>query len=159
MGKIVIKEIKGNLLDTHCKLIAHGVNCQGQMQSGVAKALYEKWPKVKEEYLKMSKVWDCPDSLLGSVNFVDIQRRYDKIIVANCFTQQNYGYDGQIYLNYQALEFCFSDINLHCLTEGILEIAMPKIGCGLAGGNWEKVKEIIKEEFHHDITINVYFLE
>lgn len=36
-------------------LILHGVNCQRAMRSGVAKALYSKWPQVREEYMKFSK--------------------------------------------------------------------------------------------------------
>ena len=48
----MIEYIKGDIRDTDCKVIAHGVNCQGVMGSGVAKALYEKWPEVKKSYLK-----------------------------------------------------------------------------------------------------------
>lgn len=157
----MIKEIKGNLLDTHCKLIAHGVNCQGVMGSGVAKALYEKWPEVRENYLQYCHINRdfTPEEFLGKVPLVTIKRKYDEIVVANCFTQQNYGYDRQVYLSYSSMEECLMKLNKFMIINNYKEIAMPKIGCGLAGGNWEKVKEIINEEFHHDITINVYFLE
>ena len=152
----MVKEIKGNLLDTHCKLIAHGVNCQGVMGSGVAKALYEKYPEVKENYLSFCKLFKKPNAMLGSVHLVHIPRAYDQIVVANCFTQQNYGYDGQIYLNYDALQECISELYLYAINNDIKEIAIPKIGCGLAGGDWELVKKILLTE---DLTINVYSLE
>jgi O-acetyl-ADP-ribose deacetylase (regulator of RNase III) len=35
-------------------IIMHGVNCQRTMQSGIAKALYTKWPEVKEEYMRFA---------------------------------------------------------------------------------------------------------
>ncbi len=163
----MIKEIKGNILDTHCKLIAHGVNCQGVMGSGVAKALYEKYPIVKKEYLYFVNFKHKnlnPDELLGKVSFVDVT--IEKTVV-NCFTQQNFGTDGQIYLNFDALTTCLADVLCHAGENNIKEIAIPRIGCGLAGGDWKKVKKAIEDlqndlegfEGVEDITINVYYLE
>ena len=37
-------------------------------------------------------------------------------------------------------------------------IAIPKIGCGLAGGDWEKVKVIIEDVFS-EYDVVVYSLE
>ena len=48
----MVHEIKGNLLDTNCQYICHQVNCQGKMNSGVAKAIRDKWPEVYIQYLK-----------------------------------------------------------------------------------------------------------
>jgi O-acetyl-ADP-ribose deacetylase (regulator of RNase III) len=162
----MIKEIKGSILNTHCKLIAHGVNAQGVMGSGVAKVLYNKHPWIKSQYLAFCNDKDHPrnpDEFLGDVHFAN----HENLIVANCFTQQNYGTDGQIYLDYSALEECISSVLAYAADRNIKEIAMPKIGCGLAGGDWKKVKELIKEvqedldyyEGAEDIIINVYFLE
>lgn len=155
----MIKEIKGNILDTHCKLIAHGVNCQGVMGSGVAKALYEKWPEVKEDYLAyVNNYKTTADALLGRV--VPIKTTDNKIVY-NCFTQQNYGYDGkQVYLSYEALHEVLLTLLICIENRNETEIAIPKIGCGLAGGNWEKVKELIETVFKDSgITVNVYYLE
>ena len=44
--------IIGNLLDTNCQYICHQVNCQGKMNSGVAKIIRDKWPEVYTQYLK-----------------------------------------------------------------------------------------------------------
>lgn len=156
----MIKEIKGNLLDTHCKLIAHGVNCQGVMGSGVAKALYEKWPEVKTQYLAYYNDTDWvvePDEYLGLVHFAYLS---SNLIVANCFTQQNYGTDGQVYLNYTALDQCLETLKERSFVTEMHEIAMPKIGCGLAGGDWNKVRTMIEDRFRNsNITIYVYSLE
>ncbi len=61
-------------------LILHGVNCQRAMGSGVAKALYSKWPQVKEEYMKFSKEEMC----LGKTASVKVD---DNLFVINCWTQ------------------------------------------------------------------------
>ena len=153
----MIEEIQGNLLDTDCKLIAHGVNCQGKMGSGVAKALYTKWPGVKEKYLKVTDEFlghYNPDDLLGHNSYVVVG---DKVI-ANCFTQQNYGYDGQIYLSYKAMVGCMKALRAYMEGARLTEVAIPKIGCGLAGGDWEKVRDIIETVFPRKWKIKVYYL-
>lgn len=154
----MVKIIKGDITKAKQKVILHGVNCQGVMGSGVAKALYTKWPKVKTDYLSIcdEEFADgrTPDQLLGLVQPVRVTKTKK---VLNCFTQQNYGYDKQVYLNYDALITCLSSVSLHCFSKKIKEIAMPKIGCGLAGGDWEKVKKIVERIFGN-ITVYVYEL-
>jgi O-acetyl-ADP-ribose deacetylase (regulator of RNase III) len=50
-------------------IIMHGVNCQRTMRSGVAKALFTKWPKVKSNYIKLPK----EEMILGNVDIVSIE--------------------------------------------------------------------------------------
>lgn len=154
MEVLMIKEIRGDILETHCKIIAHGVNCQGVMGSGIAKALYGKWPQVRTEYMQYCKIEGIGDQNLGEIQFVEIE---SKKHVVNCFTQQNYGYDGQLYLSYSALKECLISLKADCkIYPNIKEIAMPKIGCGLAGGDWNIVKAIIESVFLSDFIINIY---
>lgn len=136
---MIVTEKQGNILEATELVIAHGVNCQGVMGSGAAKALYEKWPIVKEKYLKLCDAQlqvVGPEMLLGYTQYINVD---DLRVVINCFTQENYGYDEKLYLSYDAIATCFIWIE----SFNLKEIAIPKIGCGLAGGNWEEVKEII----------------
>ena len=41
-------------------VIMHQVNCQNVMGSGVAKALYTKYPQVKSEFHKLAEIYDTP---------------------------------------------------------------------------------------------------
>lgn len=41
---------------------------------------------------------------------------------------------------------------------GVEEVAIPKIGCGLAGGDWEVVSRIIDEATGDDLDVYVYEL-
>lgn len=45
-----IKIIDGNLFDSKAKIIAHQVNCQGKMNSGVAKEVRQRYPHVYRDY-------------------------------------------------------------------------------------------------------------
>lgn len=127
---------QGNLFDTECKIIAHGVNCKGGFGSGVAGQIARLFPFVKEEYFRKFQVegWK-----LGDVQFVVCG---DKII-ANCATQFNYGRTG-VYVDYDAIGNCLNKVFdfAHGCQAGV---AIPWIGCGLAGGNRGLVSTIIQQ--------------
>jgi O-acetyl-ADP-ribose deacetylase (regulator of RNase III) len=44
---MITRYIQGDITETELDFIAHGVNCQNTMGSGVAKALFTKWIGVK----------------------------------------------------------------------------------------------------------------
>lgn len=151
----MVKEIKGDLLETDCKIIAHGVNCQNAMGSGVAKVIYEKWPKVKafyHDYFSEFNAGDFGENFLGNIDDIIVDKETGKTVV-NCFTQQFFGYDGEKYVSYDAIYDCF-----HKLAFIYDEIAIPRIGCGLAGGNWEIVKRIIEDAVGDECTVYAYYL-
>ncbi len=112
-------------------LIAHGVNCQNAMGSGVAKALFTKWPEVKSEYHR-----EFDYMVLGDVQFVVVE---PGLIVANCFTQEFYGRDfGRRYADPRAVRACLEEVAFYSRNEwGLEEIHIPRIGCGLGGLDWE----------------------
>lgn len=152
---MIVEEIQGNLLDTSVGVIAHGVNCQNEMGSGVARALFVKWPNVKTFYHRFveQNSWEDNRGLLGDYHEVRVGNLLNKKIIVNCFTQLYYGYDGKKYVSYDAIFDCFKE-----LSTIYDEIAIPKIGCGLAGGNWEIVKQIINDATEDRCKVHVYYL-
>lgn len=121
-------------------IIAHGVNCQGAMGSGVARALYQKWPAVKGDYLK------CKGNMaLGVMQTVPVE---PCLYVANCFTQENYGRDGRRYASPEAIRKALTKVCEFLSKSTFLpeEIHLPKIGCGLGGLDWEIDVEPVLQE-------------
>lgn len=152
MGRLVI--VPGDLLQSTETAICHQVNCQNAMGSGVAKALYEKWPEVKEQYHKYCH-GAKPEQLLGHVQAVNINGKdidHGGRFVINIFGQLNYGRDGKCYTRYDALETAFDKIN-YALAG--YSLAFPYgFGCGLAGGDWATVYRLIRDHLYNtDITI------
>lgn len=154
--------IKGSILDAPQKYIAHGVNAQNKMGSGVAKVLYEKYPEVKEQYHSyfdnvVRRFDKRNDEILGIVQNVQVTNK----IILNCFTQEYYGrlnIENKMshkYVSYDAIFRCFTSIK----KQGIKEIAIPKIGAGLAGGNWDIISQIIDDATGDDLDVYVYYLE
>ena len=132
----------GNILDVKQGLIVHQVNAQGVMGSGIALLLRNKWPAVWEEYHKVVKQ-NQPDkglSYMGHVIYVQVE---PGLWVANVVGQQFYGSAGN-YTSYEALEMAFHSIN-NFASNNELDVHYPLIGCGLAGGDWTRVSQIISD--------------
>lgn len=166
----MVTVVKGDLLDAKETIIAHQVNCQKRMNSGVAKAIREKYPEVFEEYLETKPQ-------LGNVGFVFVPT--DKltgngITIANMYAQDRYGYDGKQYTDYDAFRMCCRCIVSKCryLEESInkkssyfdtnvnikYSVAMPyKIGSDRGGADWDKIMDILLEVFT-DVDLTLYKL-
>lgn len=133
----MINYIVGDLLEAKEKVIVHGCNNYGVMGSGVAKQIRAKWPNVFDEYHLKYKVFGLE---LGSI--IPVETTDGKIIV-NAITQDGFGKDGARYVVYEAVEKCFILINEKAYDWNASEIAMPRIGAGLGGGDWTIIEDII----------------
>lgn len=150
---------KGNLLNAfdegEIDIIAHGVNCSGGFGSGIAGQIAKRFPEVKRQYLFKynTKGW-----YLGQIQLVYLNNK----IIVNCATQKYYGKypESQLngmYCSYEAIRECMHQLKT-IIKDSDLRIGIPKIGAGLAGGDWNEIEKVINEEFN-DIPIYVYVLE
>lgn len=153
------KIIKGDIIElaksSEFDVVVHGVNCFCTMGAGLAPQMdkafgcsnFEKEnPKYRGDFNK-----------LGTLDFVELyQEREDlgsrwvrypdeeefitgkKLIVVNAYTQFKPGAN----LKYSALILCLQKLNYIFAGKHIL---LPKIGCGIAGGDWETVESFIKQ--------------
>ena len=134
----MIETIKGNLLAAK-GIIVHGCNAQGVMGSGVAKAIREKWPVTFKKYREH---YERYGSRLGAVIpvWVDVDT-----LVINGITQEFYGRDGKRYVDYDAVRSVFK-FTRGWAQEWNMPVNFPLIGCGLGGGDWQIIENIIEEE-------------
>ena len=157
-----IKYIKGDatepiIIGDKYSVICHCCNALGAWGKGFVVPLGQKYPIAREKYLKFIKMTK-EENRLGSVSFAKVT---DNIIVANIIGQYNiYPKEGKIPLDYEALEKGFRSVIEMFQTNNIpFTVHMPKIGCGLAGGDWNRVEEIIKNTFiSSNIEVYVYLL-
>lgn len=142
--------IIGDILDIKEGVIVHQVNCQGVMGSGVAKQLSNKYPKIKEEYLRVCKLESSKkgkESLLGHVQFVRVS---PTLVVVNVFSQLYFGRNKSIvYTSYPHLSSALSDVwSVSSRAKDILynNVYVPyKIGCGTANGDWDIVRPLVED--------------
>lgn len=156
----MIKVIDGDLFTTDAKFICHQVNCQKRMGSGVALQVREKFPHVYREYCKVAS-----PEMLGQVQIIPIKEKYlgydcgsllvpyKEQWICNMFAQDNYGYDGKLYTDLDALEKCFKHMNGRICERNNncgATVAMPwKIGCCRGGANWDEVYQMIDKIFKY----------
>lgn len=165
----MIKTINKDILTVDKGVIVHSVNCIGAM-GGLAGAIGQKWPIVKNEYIELitanrKQLW----KLLGTYQTVSVG---ENLRVLNVFGQYDIGggyYAGRK-TEYGTLlnalksvantEFPKDKQTIENLIDDeidyIEDIYIPfQIGCGLGGGNWKIVKDIIEESFKNSAK-NVY---
>lgn len=123
-------------------ILAHQVNCQARMGSGVALQVKQRFPDVYDAYLKYCQDKE-PKDLLGTVQIR--HSLYRNTPIANLFGQENYGYDGGKYTSYKAFEMAFNELCSYCKRNKFPGIVVPyKIGCVRGGASWEMIFDIMK---------------
>lgn len=155
-----VRTVDTNLFYLDCDIIVHQVNCQCKMGVGIAKDIKVKYPNVFTEYVHFCNLIKSDINLLGRCQIVEVERfdNFSPRYVANLFGQQYYG-SGALYTSYEALEMAFKElllwINQNHKNKKIT-IGVPyKIGCGLAGGDWNIVNKIILNVFDKEPNVNV----
>ncbi len=135
-----MKIIKGDLvrlgLQGQFDLIIHGCNCFCTMGAGIARQIKETCPKAFEAD---AATRPGDESKLGNYTCARIQTGEHRLTVVNGYTQFNYAGPG-VLADYDAIEALFTKIRTDF--EG-QRIGYPKIGAGLAGGNWDRISRII----------------
>jgi O-acetyl-ADP-ribose deacetylase (regulator of RNase III) len=142
--------IKGDIiklaLDGQFDVIVHGCNCFHTMGAGVAKQIKTMFPAAYKADL-MTKYGD--KSKLGTYSIASV----DNLKILNAYTQYDFSGSG-IKVHYSAIKSVFSAIKSQYSGK---RIGYPKIGAGLAGGNWGIISEIIDKELEgEDHALVVY---
>lgn len=148
----MIEFVKGNLVTENYDVFCHQVNCRGVMGSGIAKQIRETYPEVFNQYLTNHRL---QGDRLGTNLYV---KTNDGRVCVNMYAQDNFGRD-KCHTDYAAFRSCLIDLKdyLSRQPENIT-IGFPyKIGCGLAGGDWAIVGEMIKE-FAEQIKQKVFIV-
>lgn len=135
------------------KIIVHICNDIGGWGAGFVLAISKRWKKPEEEYKELFKTKPYP--LLGEIQFVQTEQ---DIFVANLIGQRHIVPDrnGRPPIRYKAVETGLAKL-ADFAKEISASVHMPRIGCGLAGGSWEKIEPIIKMQLtNNKIDVFVY---
>lgn len=160
--EIIIGDLIDVALEGRLDIVAQGCNCQNKQKSGVAKKMAEVFrtdsfrleqPRFKGDMMKLGDI-DGERRLVANGK--------KEITVYNCYTQYYYGRnheDGvEKPIDYNALTLCMKKLN-HLYKGKNLTLGLPYIiGCGLAGGDEERVLKILEEELT-DLNVILVKLE
>ena len=158
----MIEIANGDLLQSNLPLIAHQTNCLGVMGAGIAKSIKNMWNIVYIQYANFCKNLGYSKNLLLGKCQICITGESPIRIVANLFGEYSFTESVAPYENrhtdYDALKKALLDLKAFCEDYDIKELGIPyKLGCGLAGGDWDGVVyPMLQELFADDLTITLY---
>ena len=149
-----MKYIKGDIIALaktgQWDVIIHGCNCFCTMGGGIALPIKNEWPgayaadcnTVKGDILK-----------LGSFSWTMFRDYFGEdrdFYVINAYTQYEYG-AGKRQLDYAAVIGVFDKLSDYDSGWSDMKFLIPKIGAGLAGGDWALIEKII-DAYDLDVT-------
>ena len=156
-----MKIVSGNLLalmvQDQFDIIVHGCNCFHTMGAGIARQLSARYPQV----LEADRQTQCGDyTKLGSITVANTIQSY----VVNGYTQYGMASSvGECVVVYDAVGSVFEHVKklakaIRPHSPETVRIGYPKIGAGLAGGDWNVISKIIDQVLHGmDRTLVVYY--
>lgn len=127
---------------------AHGCNCAGAMGKGIALQFKNKFPKMYIEYKRL-----CKEGLFSLGDIYTYE--YGNGIVFNLGSQNTWKTKADI----NAIESSLIKMLSYAQQNNILKIALPKIGAGLGGLNWNDVKFLINIVSNDYPSIDLFVVE
>lgn len=137
------------------KILCHCCNDIGGWGKGFVLALSRRWKEPEWAYRKWHAERASNDFGLGSVQFVEVKP--GELWVANLIGQKGIktGSKG-VPIRYGALSEGLEKVATKALELGA-SVHLPRIGCGLAGGDWSRVEPLLNEALcAKGIAVTVY---
>lgn len=137
-------------------IIAHVCNDIGGWGKGFVRAVSARWPAPERAYRHWYRHRDANDFGLGAVQLVEIT---PELYVANMIGQHGIASAANpTPIRYEALEQCLTRLADHAL---VLQASIhaPRLGAGLAGGEWPRVADLITARLcDREIAVTIYDL-
>lgn len=149
-------DVFNELLKKHDKgepvIFVHGCNAKGVMGSGVAALVKKLYPFAYEVYLQENRDFGLH---LGDVQLCDDETT--SVTICNAITQKNYGRDGKLYVNYDAVIEALELVRKEAKERNV-PVYLPLIGGGLGGGDVKRLTAIFQAVFH-DVEATLWLKE
>ncbi len=146
----MIKYTKGNLLDAHTDALVNTVNTVGVMGKGIALQFKNRFPNNYKVYRDACKAGTFKTGVVLVVSEGDLL--HQKIIV-NFPTKEHWKSASQ----YEFIESGLKALKQTIIDHDIKSIAIPPLGCGNGGLDWNIVKPMITSALQDlDAEIVIY---
>lgn len=138
-----MKIVRGDLIKLglagQFDVIVHGCNCMCAMGAGIAKGIKATFP---EAYAADCATPKGAREKLGTISTARIERDGHVLHVVNGYTQ--YHWRGKKPLvDYDAIRSVMREVGSRFTGQ---RIGYPRIGAGLAGGDWDRIAALIDAE-------------
>ncbi|MEU4155320.1 macro domain-containing protein [Actinoplanes sp. NPDC026670] len=152
-----LKFVKGDATSPQAKgpkIIAHVSNDIGGWGKGFVVAISRRWKEPERAFRQWHRERAGNDFGLGATQLVQVQ---PDVWVANMVGQRGIrSGSGGPPVRYEAIGRCLHTVADHA-AELRASVHMPRIGCGLSGGKWERIEPMIVAALcERDIPVTVY---
>ena len=129
----MIKYVVGNMFESDAECLVNTVNCEGYMGKGIAYQFKLRYPENNKDYIRACKSGELR---IGVIHC--FQEDGKKIV--NFPTKNKWREKSQIFYIESGLEALLKYI----VKNSIKSIAIPPLGCGNGGLDWDIVKSVIE---------------
>lgn len=140
---------EGNLLKADAEALVNTVNCVGHMGKGIALQFKKAFPENYEAYRKACAADEVqPGSMFIYATGTMFKPRY----IINFPTKRHWRGKSR----YEDIEMGLKALVEDIQRLGIQSVAVPPLGCGLGGLDWQRVRKMIESAFSDVPNIEVH---
>ncbi len=142
---------RGNLLRADAEVLVNTVNCVGFMGKGIALQFKKAFPENFKAYEKACRRKDIQP---GRVFVFKTSRLINPRFIINFPTKRHWRGKSRL----TDIEAGLKDLVRVVRESGVTSVAVPPLGCGLGGLEWDVVRRMIEEAFDSlpDVTVLLY---
>lgn len=136
----MIETTQGNILKADAEALVNTVNCVGFMGKGIALQFKKAYPANFNAYHKACKAGEVQP---GRMFIFDLHSMLNPKYVVNFPTKRDWRANSR----YEDIESGLKALVAEIRRLGIRSIAIPPLGCGLGGLDWQRVRPMIEHAF------------
>jgi O-acetyl-ADP-ribose deacetylase (regulator of RNase III) len=145
----MITNTVGNLLDANAEAVVNTVNCVGVMGKGIALQFAKRFPEILKPYKEA-----CENKTLRP-GVIQVHERRDLLFpryILNFPTKRHW--KDQSYL--EDIDCGLDDLIRVVRVRGIRSLAIPALGCGHGGLDWEIVSNLIHQKLTLLVDVDIW---
>lgn len=147
-----IKYVSGDIFDCEAEAIVNTINCVGVMGRGLALQFKNKYPENFQAYQQACKLGGVQTGKMFV--FQNNQPSSPRYII-NFPTKEHWRNNSKI----EYIETGLQDLISVIQQNHIQSIAIPPLGAGLGGLDWQLVKQKIEHSLSHLDNVDIYVYE
>lgn len=147
----MIELAQGDILKTDAEALVNTVNCVGIMGRGIALQFRNAFP---ENFKAYKTACDAGQVKPGTMFIHDLNRISNPRFIINFPTKRHWKSHSRI----EDIQLGLKDLITVVQQHQIRSIAIPPLGCGLGGLNWQEVHPLITQAFQTlpDVTVLLF---
>ena len=148
----MIKIERGNVLEAQAETLVNTVNCVGFMGKGIALQFKKAYPENFEAYQKACRAHEVQP---GRMFIFARESMLDVKFIINFPTKRHWKGKSR----YEDIEDGLKALVADVRRLGTRSIAIPPLGCGLGGLDWDRVRPMIQAAFAELPDVEVILFE